>query len=420
MIAVILVSVFSIFSFASVSRPQANTGTRDEICTTFSGTTAPSYYTGSYSYGTLSSLSQSSLLSQLRTLMTETHDNNSSYDNCRDYALYTDCENGNSSKFTTLYTSYSASYSQYNSGNGWNREHVWPQSLGGFGTSGAGADLHHIRPSENKTNGNRGNRKYGEVSDGSTSTGNLSNTVGGTYNGTYYEPLDNVKGDVARICLYVYARYGTTYSQCSSITNVFQSIDVLLDWCKLDPVDTWEIERNDVIEGVQGNRNVFIDYPEFAWLIFGRAVPSDMTTPSGEAASGTGSVGGGSDSSCAHTSTKVVGAKAATCEKGYTGDTYCASCDTLLTKGEDVPPAHSYGEWVVIIPAEIGKDGTRLRICSLCTADDMEIIPALDESGGQKTKSKSNPLLVAVFIAAPIAVGAGVATPIIIHTRKKK
>ena len=147
-----------------------NSGTRDEVCTTLSGTGASAYYTGSYTYSNLSNLSQSSLLQTLRTLMTSTHDYKSSYNDCKNYADETDCENGNSS-IIMIYTSYAGSQSEYNGGNGWNREHVWPKSLGGFETSGAGADLHHIRPSENKTNSNRGNKKYGEVSGGTASIG---------------------------------------------------------------------------------------------------------------------------------------------------------------------------------------------------------------------------------------------------------
>ena len=50
-----------------------------------------------------------------------------------------------------------------------------------------------------------------------------------------------------------------------------------------DPVDTWEMSRNDCVQQVQGNRNVFIDYPEFAWLLFGRELPADYDTPSGYA-----------------------------------------------------------------------------------------------------------------------------------------
>ncbi|MBR2350510.1 MAG: hypothetical protein IKA67_00600, partial [Clostridia bacterium] len=71
---------------------QYNSGDRDVWCTTLSGTSASSYYTGSYTYDNLSSLSQSSLKSSLSTLMRSTHSKTSSYDDCRDMALKTDCE----------------------------------------------------------------------------------------------------------------------------------------------------------------------------------------------------------------------------------------------------------------------------------------------------------------------------------------
>ena len=71
----------------------------------------------------------------------------------------------------------------------------------------------------------------------------------------------------------------------NNLTNVVQSIDVLLSWCQSNPVDAWEMGRNDSVQGIQGNRNVFIDYPEYSWLIFGKSVPSGMTTPSGKTGS---------------------------------------------------------------------------------------------------------------------------------------
>ena len=303
-VAVLLLIVFVISSYlpvVAVGQPSSysdvsNSGQRHVVCTSLDGTGAEDYYTGNYTYDSLSSMSSSLLLSSLRTLMADTHTVRSTYDDCKVMATKTDCENNNG-KITMIYTSYSGSYSQYNGGNGWNREHVWPKSRGGFETTGPGADLHHIRPSENLTNSNRGNRLYGNVSGGTTSKGNLSGLVGGEYTSSYYEPLDNVKGDVARICLYLYVRYGASYPKCSSITNVFQSVDVLLEWCALDPVDTWEMGRNEVVEAYQGNRNVFIDYPELAWTLFGRTAPSDMTTPSGEAAGGNVGNGGGNTGS---------------------------------------------------------------------------------------------------------------------------
>ena len=272
----------------------SNSGTRNEVCTTLDGTSASSYYTSSYTFDNLSEQSSSQLLQSLRTLMTSTHRKISSYSNCKDYANKTDCEN-NDGRVVLLYTSYSATMSQYN---GWNREHVWPQSLGGGNTSGGGADLHHVRPSDAGVNSSRGNKKYGNSNNGTAKYGSnpAVGVLGGTYSSTYFEPLDNVKGDVARICLYVYVRWGSNWG-ADSITEVFQSVDVLLEWMELDPVDTWEMGRNEVVENIQGNRNVFIDYPEYAWLLFGRDVPSTLTTPSGEASGGVSSNPGGNGSS---------------------------------------------------------------------------------------------------------------------------
>ena len=369
-----------------------NSGERDVVCTTLDGTGADDYYTGSYTYDQLSGLSSSALLNNLRTLMKTTHKKQTSYDNCRDYADETDCENGNST-IITLYTSYASSQAEYNGGNGWNREHVWPKSLGGFNTSGAGADLHHIRPSENKTNSCRGNLKYGEVSGGTAAKGNLSGIIGGYY-GSYYEPLDNVKGDVARICLYVYVRYGGELSKCNNITNVFQSIDVLLEWCALDPVDTWEMGRNEVVEGIQGNRNVFIDYPEFAWLIFGRSVPANMVTPSGEASGNNG--GGAVDKECEHTNTIMKNVSSATCGRtGYTGDKYCADCNEKLVTGTTIPATgdHLYDEPVVITPPTTTSTGLQEELCLICGYMHESVIPKLESGGNDPCIHSSTKIL---------------------------
>jgi hypothetical protein len=50
-----------------------------------------------------------------------------------------------------------------------------------------------------------------------------------------------------------------------------------------DPVDTWEMGRNDAVQSITGTRNVFVDYPEYAWLLFGEECPKDLVTPSREA-----------------------------------------------------------------------------------------------------------------------------------------
>lgn len=149
-------------------------------------------------------------------------------------------------------------------GSDWNREHVYPRSLGNpnLGDSGPGADAHHLRPSDVRMNSNRANLKF---VDGS---GNASSTSGGWY------PGDEWKGDVARMMMYMYLRYG---NQClpknvavgtanSSDSNM---INLLLEWNKEDPVSDFEKNRNDVIATKQGNRNPIIDNPYLATLIWG-------------------------------------------------------------------------------------------------------------------------------------------------------
>ena len=405
-VVICLLLSFAITSFAAAPETYSqkkNSGTRDEICTTLDGTSASDYYTGQYTYANLSAQSGNQLLNSLRNLMTDTHSHKTSYDNCRDYADETDCDK-ESGNIITFYTSYATSYSAYNSGSGWNREHVWPQSLGGFTKSGPGSDLHHIRPTENRTNSNRGNKLYGNVSGGSTSKGNLSGLVGGTYNSNYFEPEDNVKGDVARICLYVYVRWGGDSSYaCGNLTKVFQSIDVLLEWCELDPVDTWEMGRNEVVYGIQGNRNVFIDYPELAWIMLGEDVPEGMQTPSGITDSGdiddgddngntdggntdggnteggnneggnNDNTGSGNTSSttphaCAHTTTTIIFQMDATCvENGYTGDEICSTCRKVLSVGVVIyAEGHSYGEEEITKEPTEDEDGESVKTCEKC------------------------------------------------------
>ncbi len=298
MLIALALPVFASSEQTLVYSKKSNSGQKNVVCTTLEGTSASLYYTGSYTYDLLSALSDgtadnknNALYNQLYTLMSTGHDT-SSYDDCRKYAIYTDCQN-NDEKVTLIYTSFQTTDDKFGSGGSvWNREHVWPKNLGGFEKTGGGADMHHIRPSDANVNSTRSNRHYGNVTGGSYAyaSGLVGTSVkGGKYSGDIFEPLDDVKGDVARICLYVYVRWGSSYSKTGDITNVFESIDTLLEWCEDDPVDTWEMGRNEVVEAYQGNRNVFIDYPELAWLLFEREVPDNLVTPT----SATGDVGGG-------------------------------------------------------------------------------------------------------------------------------
>ena len=342
LILVLIVSSF-VPSYASGSETltyseTSNSGTRDVVCTSLDGTSAANYYKN-YAYDELSNKSASELFTSLQTLMRNTHTYTSSYDDCHYKADLTDCQN-NDGSVSLIYTSYAATMDQWN---GWNREHVWPKSLGGDSTTGGGADLHHIRPSDAVVNSTRNNNKYGNTNGGSAVYGNnpAEGELGGYYASGYFEPLDNVKGDVARICLYVYVRWYDDWG-ATDVTDVFQSVDVLLEWCEMDPVDTWEMGRNEVVGAIQGNRNVFIDYPEYAWLLFDREIPSDMVTPSGEAG-GNSSSGGtsGETSTCEHTNTTSSTTEATCTEDGLTTVT-CDDCGATVSTESIPATGHSY------------------------------------------------------------------------------
>ncbi len=149
----------------------------------------------------------------------------------------------------------------------WNREHVWPQSLSNnlYGTTGGGQDLLHIRPTYSKTNSTRGNDKYGDCTGGTTV--NYNGTVYGTRKNGYFEPIDSVKGDVARICFYRWTCYFA--ERGTPLTNVCDSVATLKKWNQLDPVSQIEINRNDFAQkSKQKNRNPFVDHPEWVDQIF--------------------------------------------------------------------------------------------------------------------------------------------------------
>lgn len=182
-----------------------------------------------------------------------------------------DVDPNNSNNIMLLYTCKSVP-SVWDGGNTWNREHVWPKSLGWFGETGAGADIHHIRPTDNNANSSRGNKPYGEVehSDSNKKTTNISG-FGAVHYGyatkDYFEPLDQVKGDVARIIFYLMVRYEEADNY--TFSTIAQSKEMLLRWNEQDPVDDFERYRNEQGYLIQGNRNPFIDHPECAALIWG-------------------------------------------------------------------------------------------------------------------------------------------------------
>ncbi len=161
----------------------------------------------------------------------------------------------------------------------WNREHIYPQSRGGFAnatddvadginiwlptsaddiTAGHG-DAHHIRAEDGPENTSRSNRDYGLTG----------------YNGPI-GTLGSWKGDVARSVFYMAVRYNALSVVNGDIpdTTVGQLGDLasLLTWNQTDPRDDFEMNRNNYIYTWQYNRNPFIDYPALADYIWGANV----------------------------------------------------------------------------------------------------------------------------------------------------
>ena len=224
---------------------------------------------------------------------------------------------------------------------GIDREHIWPKSRG-FGVKdgnevkvpGARGDIHHLLPGDSYVNSSsHSNNSYGFV-DPTKITDNAGNkykidnkvVVGGNYRGTsqtfgttlgtneVFEPQDCDKGDIARACFYMVARYNNLAGDDDTIDagnpNLFLedtvdtatiystatkpvSIGILRDllaWHKLDPVDDYEIHRNDLIYRNYGkNRNPFIDFPNWVDAVWGtvelgedqRTIKARNSNPSG-------------------------------------------------------------------------------------------------------------------------------------------
>lgn len=233
----------------------------------------------------INSVPDSALYDALYDLMATT--SYTSYDATRDLFKYTDCQNSGGS-ISSFYSGKSIGPS-WDSGSTWNREHVWPNSKSNGGSNSntrRETDIMMLRPTSKDENGERSNKAYGE---GSTYY-NPNSESGGTY---------DLRGDVARIVLYVYVRWGgdSNYHDGAldymwGSSGVIENKNILLKWMEQDPVDTWELGRNDSTEAILGTRNVFVDYPELAFELFNEDIPQ-CQTPSGYATSN-GAVGGGS------------------------------------------------------------------------------------------------------------------------------
>lgn len=161
----------------------------------------------------------------------------------------------------------------------WNREHIYPQSRGNYGSGidydlppdgfnnwfptnaddiGAGfTDAHHIRVVDGQENSSRNNKDYGPLD----------------YNGPSGSTANSWKGDVARALFYMAVRYNglslVNGNPADSTIGQLGDLATLLAWNQLDPADDFEMNRNNYIYTWQHNRNPFIDHPNLADYIWG-------------------------------------------------------------------------------------------------------------------------------------------------------
>lgn len=239
------------------------------ISMTTYGQIPPGYYNGTEGlYG-------EELKSALHDIIDE-HDE-PSYSDLRDYILpESDEDPDNSNNVILLYTGRSQDKDTFGGGvNEWNREHVWAKSHGDFGNDPpCGTDAHMIRPTDASVNADRGNRDFDEG-------GQQHHEATGCYYTEYtWEPRDEVKGDVARMILYMDVRYEGDNGELdlTAVDEVNTApapehgrLSVLLEWHENDPPDAFEINRNNVVYSYQGNRNPFVDHPDFVYSIWGES-----------------------------------------------------------------------------------------------------------------------------------------------------
>ena len=206
------------------------------------------------------------------------------------------------------------SYTKVGGGNSnYNREHTWPRSrgLGDTGTTNnsTATDAHNLRISNIGYNSDRGSRAFdycdpgldADCTERTTVVNNGQGGGSGSYpgnsnwftsstdgeNGTW-EVWHDRRGDVARTMFYMDIRYeGGTHGVTAQaepdliltdnralMTSTSGSpaymglLSVLLEWHALDPVDQKEMDRNEVVFGFQGNRNPFVDHPEWVACLF--------------------------------------------------------------------------------------------------------------------------------------------------------
>ncbi|KJY88387.1 endonuclease I [Vibrio neptunius] len=172
-------------------------------------------------------------------------------------------------------------------GDCYNREHSFPKSWFGGKVEPMNSDGHHLYATDGYVNAKRSNWPFGEVGS-ATYTSSNGSKVGSAvsslgYAGTVFEPIDAFKGDLARTYFYMATRYENEIANWEgnsdnanavlngTNTTVFEPwvLAMLKRWHANDPVDQKEIDRNNAVYNFQGNRNPYVDHPEFVNMVWG-------------------------------------------------------------------------------------------------------------------------------------------------------
>jgi len=162
----------------------------------------------------------------------------------------------------------------------YNGEHVVPQSTYSSSSPMVG-DIQQLLPTDGYVNNRRNNFPFANVANPtwtSTNGSKLGNVSMAGYSGLAFEPIDEFKGDMARILFYFATRYETQVDSWTVFpmfngteNQVFKPafLEILKTWHQNDPVSAKEIYRNDKAYLYQGNRNPYIDHPEYVAEIWG-------------------------------------------------------------------------------------------------------------------------------------------------------
>lgn len=181
----------------------------------------------------------------------------------------------------------------------YNREHAWPRSygLGNTGTPGPATDYHMLHLTDTTYNNHRGNKPFANCNSGcikyattpnhgiggnSDADSNWTTSEDGT--GGSFEPWDHIKGNMARAVMYMAVRYqgesGEPLLELTDNRSLYRTrpnsaappsgtyymgdLTALLEWNSFDAPTARELDRNQIVQSYQNNRNPFVDHPEWA------------------------------------------------------------------------------------------------------------------------------------------------------------